>query len=77
MIEKAQKPDESRGVDPVPVEYDIRKNVVVTCVDGRLYEFDVNHLPFTVVDAVWHGWHCPCVDRELILKHAGSCYGQK
>lgn len=55
--------DISKGINPVPMSYDLVSNQYSCWVDGRSYSFDGAEMPFTLTDK-------HCADRELILKHA-------
>lgn len=54
--------DISKGVDPVPMSYDIRADIYKCWVDGFSYAFDSREMRFTLRDG--------CADRALILKYA-------
>ena len=60
--------DISKGVDPIPVYSDIRRDEYVCFVDGVSYRFQ--HLPFTLKEVKIYQKPQPCADKALVLKHA-------
>lgn len=62
--------DISTGIDPVPCGYDIMADTVSFNVDGKIYTWDANALPFTVITVDMKFHSCKCADRALILKHS-------
>jgi hypothetical protein len=63
--------DISRGIDPIPAQYDINRDVLIFRDGAMCYEWQTHALPFTTfyMSDDSFGRNSIYADRALVLKH--------